>query len=548
MREPRVGTHGRSQEDMSTARIPRTWRLALPVALIGLAAAPSPAAEDARAGPRFGVWEYAVSGNTALGRADVERAVYPYLGPDRTVADVEQARAALEKVYRDAGYGTVVVTIPEQDVEQGLVRLEVLEGRVDRLRVTGSRYFSPAQIRESVPSLAEGTVPELPVVQKELAALNAASSDRRVTPVLRAGRSPGTVEAELKVDDSLPFHGTLEVNNAYTRDTTRTRVNATLSYDNLWQRQHSALVGYQTAPEDTDDVTVFFSTYTGRLPGSQWIASGYFVDSDTDVASLGTLGVIGKGQIAGMRFIRPLPPLAGGFQRVTLGLDYKDFDESIALTGNQPTIETPITYGALSAGWGVTFPGEGENTTLNLLAVMGPRFLGNDPEEFENKRAGSKPDFAHLNLSVGHERELWSDSRLRIAVAGQLASSPLISNEQFGFGGAGSVRGYLESEQFVDNGYSGQLELLSPDWGRRLSEDVLGRFLVFVDAGGGNLQDPLPEQDDRFFLWSTGLGLRAAFWRRLTAELDWAYPLEDNADGSIEAGDTRWHFSTRYAF
>jgi hemolysin activation/secretion protein len=143
-------------------------------------------------------------------------------------------------------------------------------------------------------------------VQKELVQLNAGSSDRRITPVLRPGRYPGTLEAELKVDDKLPVHGSLEVNNRYSRDTTRTRVTATVSYDNLWQRQHSASIGYQTAPENTDDVTVLFGTYSARLSTSPWLVSGYYVDSDTDVATVGTLGVLGKGQIAGLRFIRPV--------------------------------------------------------------------------------------------------------------------------------------------------------------------------------------------------------------------------------------------------
>jgi hemolysin activation/secretion protein len=497
---------------------------------------------------RFDVWEFQVSGNSTLGQQAIEKAVYPYLGPQRTIADIEKARAALEKAYRDSGYGTVVVTIPEQDVDQGLVSLSVLEGRVDRLVVSGAKYFSPEQIKAAVPALAPGTVPELPVVQRELAALNAITSDRQITPVLRAGRYPGTVEADLKVKDELPVHGNVEVNNAYTPDTSHTRVTASMSYDNLWQRQHSALLGYQTAPGNTDDVTVYFGTYTARLPDSPWLVSGYLVDSDSSVASVGTLGVLGKGQIAGLRFIRPLPSLAGGFQRATLGLDYKDFDESIALTGNQPSLETPVQYGVLSASWGLTLPREGHVSTFNLLTAYGPRFLGNDAEEFENKRSGAKADFFHVNLNLSHDRELWSDVRLRFLASGQLSGSPMISNEQFSFGGAGSVRGYLESEQFVDDGYSGQLELSSPDWGRTLSDSVLARMLVFVDAGGGRLQDALPEQDDHFFLWSAGLGLRTALWRKLTAELDWAYPLEDNADDSIEAGDSRWHFRTGFSF
>jgi hemolysin activation/secretion protein len=496
----------------------------------------------------FDIWEFAVSGNTKLDSRAVEKAVYPYLGPGKSVSDVEGARAALEKVYQDAGYGTVVVNIPEQDVVQGLVRLEVLEGTVDRLIVSGSTYFSPDRIRAAVPSLAPGNVPLLPMVQKELVQLNAGSSDRRITPVLRPGRYPGTVEAELKVDDELPVHGSLEVNNRYTRDTTRTRATATIGYDNLWQRQHSALFGYQTAPEDTDDVTVLFGTYSARVPDSAWLVSGYYVDSDTAVSTVGTLGVLGKGQLAGLRFIRPLPPLAGGFQRLTFGIDYKDFDESIALTGNQPSIETPIDYGILTAGWGLTVAEEGRTTELNLLGVVGPRFLGNDADEFANKRAGAKPSFAYAGLSLAHERQLWAETRLRLEVSAQIADSPLISNEQFAFGGADSVRGYLESQQFVDDGMYAQLEFLSPDWGEGLPGFSSGRAFAFLDAGAGRLQDPQPEQSHRFVLWSTGVGLRAALWRRLTAEVEWALPLRDSDDDSVLAGDSRWHFSTRLDF
>jgi hemolysin activation/secretion protein len=526
---------------------PKAWLLACSLCALPLAAP----AQDASAGasePRFDVWEFAVSGNTLLEQQAVERAVYPFLGPGRTVADVERARQALEVVYKDAGFGTVAVNIPEQDVAEGLVALEVVEGRVERLLVTGTRYFSPAELRAAVPSLAAGQVPDLKQVQRELVAVNAASSDRRVTPVLRPGRATGTLEAELQVDDDLPLHGSFEVNDQYTRDTTRTRIAASLSYGNLWQRQHAVSLGYQTAPENTDDVEVLYGTYSARLADSAWLFSGYLVDSDTAVSTVGTLGVIGKGQIAGMRFIRPLPAVAGGLPRFTLGFDYKSFDESIALTGNQPTIETPIDYGVMSAGWAIVFPGEGRSTSLNAQLTVGPRFFGNDTAEFDNKRRGASAGFAHLNLGLQHERSLLGDWRIQLGLDGQLAGAPLISNEQFGIGGASTVRGYLESQAFMDNGYVAQFELHTPDWGRRMAAPLSGRLLWFIDLGGGNLRQAQAEQDDRFFLWSTGLGLRASLWKTVEASLDWAYPLKDSGNGNIAAGDARWHFSTSVGF
>jgi len=509
--------------------------------------AQAPPAEPAEE-VRFDVWEVAVTGNTRLEPREVEKTVYPFLGPKRTVADIEKARQALETRFRDAGYGTVVVNIPEQDVDQGQVTLNVIEGGIDRFLVTGARYYSPERIKAATPSLAPGSVPALPELQRELIALNAVTPDRRITPVLRPGRTPGTLEAELKVEDRLPLHGSLELNNRQVRDTEPLRLTATLTYGNLWQKEHSLTLGYQTAPEDRGNIEVLFGTYTARIPDSQWLASGYYVNSDTNVVSLGTLGVVGTGQIAGLRLIRTLPSLGGGLQRATFGIDYKDFDESIALTGNQPSIETPISYGVLSAGWALLFLGEGRTTDINIQGTVGPRFLGNDADEFTAKRSGAKPNFAYLTFGLNHQQPLPGDFGLRGTLTAQLAGSSLINLEQFNFGGYTTVRGYFESQAFVDDGYNAQLELLSPDWGKRLAGIDSGRLLVFVDAGGGRVQDALPEQDDLYFLWSAGLGIRATVLTRMTAALEWAYPLRRSFDRSVEAGDDRWLFLTRYDF
>ena len=89
-------------------------------------------------------------------RIEVENAVYPFLGPYRTADDVEQARAALEKAYHDNGFQTVAVEIPPQPVKGGKIVLKVTPNAIGQLRVTGSRYFSPEEIKREAPSLQEG--------------------------------------------------------------------------------------------------------------------------------------------------------------------------------------------------------------------------------------------------------------------------------------------------------------------------------------------------------------------------------------------------------
>ncbi|REM41372.1 ShlB/FhaC/HecB family hemolysin secretion/activation protein, partial [Mycobacterium tuberculosis] len=79
--------------------------------------------------------EYIVRGNTVLDARAIEKAVTPFLGPERTLKDVEGARDALLAAYQAAGYQSVYVDLPEQQVTQGVVFLQVNETRAGRVRV-----------------------------------------------------------------------------------------------------------------------------------------------------------------------------------------------------------------------------------------------------------------------------------------------------------------------------------------------------------------------------------------------------------------------------
>ncbi|MFI3121392.1 MAG: POTRA domain-containing protein, partial [Methylococcaceae bacterium] len=142
--------------------------------------------QQAEALPSFDMLEMQVEGNTVLDQQLVEKTIYPFLGTGKTVDDVEKARQTLEALYKEKGYPTVLVDIPEQDVIEGLVRLKVVEGEVERLKITGSRYFYLGKIRDKVPALAAGQVPFMPNVQEQVGELGKESSDRQVTPIFRA--------------------------------------------------------------------------------------------------------------------------------------------------------------------------------------------------------------------------------------------------------------------------------------------------------------------------------------------------------------------------
>ncbi|WP_237763312.1 ShlB/FhaC/HecB family hemolysin secretion/activation protein [Thiobacillus denitrificans] len=490
----------------------------------------------------FDVFEYRVEGTTLLPVVVVEQAVYPHLGESKTLTDVEKAREALEKAYHGAGYLTVLVSIPQQKVDEGVVKLAVTEAPVDWLRVVESRYFSLGEIRAAAPELAEGNVPNFPQMQKELAALNR-SSDRRITPVLRPGKTPGTVEVDLKVKDQLPLHGNVELNDRYSQDTTRTRLTASLRWDNLWQKQHGLGITLQTAPENTDESKVFSASYTWPLASGNYLAL-YGVKSDSDVAAVGTLNVVGNGVIFGARYIVPLRSRSEGFfHTATLGVDYKDFDQSVALIGSGG-FNTPITYLPFTLGWDGTWLGEGRTTRFGTAFNFHLRGLVADEQEFADKRFKGRPDYSYLRGTFSHEETWPAGWGVQARGGWQIAAQPLISNEQFAIGGVDTVRGYLESAALGENGVSLSLEARTPNYAKKLAEslDEL-HLLAFVDGGVVTVREPVTA-DDRFTLAGAGLGLRLKGWRGVSAGLDWAVALKNLGD--TERGDSRAHFRLGY--
>ena len=496
----------------------------------------------------FDVFEYRVEGTTLLPAIAVEQAVYPHLGEKKTLADVEKARESLEKAYHGAGYLTVLVSIPQQKVDGGLVRLAVTEAPVDRLRVVESRYFSLGQIKAATPELAEGNVPNFTQMQKELAALNR-SGDRRITPVLRPGKTPGTVEVDLKVIDTLPFHGNVELNDRYSQDTTRTRLSANLRWDNLWQKQHGLGITVQTAPENPDESKVFSVSYTWPLASGNYLAL-YGVKSDSDVATVGDLTVVGNGTIFGARFIRPLRSRNEDFfHTATLGVDYKDFAQSVIQNGGGG-FETPITYLPFTLGWDGTWLGhgllgEGRVTKIGAAFNFHLRGLVADEEEFRVKRNEGRPNYAYLRGTFSHQETWKAGWELEARGGWQMAAQPLISNEQFAIGGMDTVRGYLESAALGDNGVNLSLEARTPNYAKKLADslDEL-HLLAFVDGGWVSVLKPLDAQDDRFTLVGAGLGLRLSGGRGVSAGLDWAVALQEV--GKTERGDSRAHFRLGY--
>jgi hemolysin activation/secretion protein len=519
------------------------------------AEAPAPLAAPAPV-KTFPVLEYQVEGNTLMRQIDIERAVMPYLGEGKTIKDVEAARQNLEKIYHDHGYQTVLVNIPQQEVSSGAVRLAVTEAPVGQVQIKGSRYHSLQEINATVPQLQGGVVPNFNEVQKELAQVNH-TEDLHVTPVLRASTTPGQVDVDLNVQDELPLHASVEVNNRYSANTSQLRVIGEVSYDNLFQRNQSMSLQYQTAPEHPDEAKIWSLSYV--IPtesGLVWAL--YAVRSDSNIAAVGNLDVIGNGSIYGIRLIEPLPSTSVDFyHNFTAGLDYKDFKQDVVLEGADD-LPSPARYSPFTLQYTATWLGTVDaahhdaattamrsNTTLDLGMNFLIRNLGTDAEQFSVKRFGAGPSYFIFHPSLQRQQILPGSWSVVAKIDGQLASGPLISNEQYGAGGVDSVRGYTESERLGDNGIRGSIELRAPQLLAGHSHVTQSYWYVFADGARVRILDPLPAQRTGYDLGSEGLGFRFKVGG-LSTDLDGARA--STAGYVTRAGSYSAQFRVNYAW
>lgn len=521
----------------------------------------APPAEPAM--PLIEVLEFLVEGNSVLPPLAIEEALGPYTGPGKTFKDLEEARGALERAYQDAGYLSVVVSLPNQRVDEGSVRLEVVEASVERLKVSGAQYTLPSDVRRGVPSLAEGQVPHFPQVQKELAQVQ--TGDRQVTPLIGAGDRPDALQVELKVEDKPALHGSVELNSRKSFNTSQGRLEAAVSYSNLWQAGHNVGLSWQYAPRrpaDTNTLTVLYGLPLSPVDD----LSLSFTNSDSDTPTGTSVGgaTVTRGSFWGLRWRRSLDsrgwPVSHGF---TAGLDHKDSRERDRDVSGFNIDRPPMKYTVLSAAYDLSWRGEQGRTTSFGTTLAGSSSQlsartvdcnGLTLDQFDCKRAGAEPDFVTWKFNAAHMGPLVGTWRWSGKFDAQVAAAPLVSGEQFSVGGLDSVRGYDEYEQSGDTGLTVRLEALPAPW--RLSEGWSLDTAVFADLGLVRTIDPGPGQRAKVSLASWGLAARMDHRSGLQVSLDLANPLrstlrpaDDGKDQiATRKGDWRLDLSVRQGF
>jgi hemolysin activation/secretion protein len=509
-------------------------------ALSQVASAQSPA--ESVDSPHIVIERFVVEGNTLLTQQEIDRALAPFAGKEKDFGDIQRALEALEQRYRDAGWGVVQVSLPEQDITRGVVQFRVSEARLAKVVVEGNKFFGDANVRRSVPSLVEGTTPNSRATGRNLQ-VAAENPAKQTTVLLRSGEQEREVDAVIKVADEKPWKASVSLDNTGTAQTGKDRLNLGYLHANVLDRDHTLTAQYITSPGRWDDVKIYGLGY--RIPfyslGSSFDAvAGY---SDVNSGTVGNLFTVsGAGTIGALRWNQHLQRLTDYEHKIVYGVDYRAYQNQVVAQGQN--VVPDITVHPVSAYYSGIYRTCAAEVNFYVYVAQNVFPHGNDAsdEVFKATRADAKASYRLYRYQAAGVYLPGRDWQVRGVVNGQYSSDALVPGEQYGIGGADSVRGFNEREVVNDRGYRGTLELYTPDLGTALKwEEARVRALAFFDAGSVQRNKALPNEVENEFISSAGMGLRFSWGKTATARVDYAYVL--NGGASQGKGDQRVHFS-----
>jgi hemolysin activation/secretion protein len=499
---------------------------------------------DAQEIPHFPIREFQVEGNRLLSNNAVQAAIAPYVGIRRSFADVQLALEALEAAYKARGYTTVSVQLPEQVLESGVVRLRVVEGRIKEVRITGQQHFDEENLRATMPTLQSGQPPIVDDVSANLRVANE-NPAKKLALQLKPGKEEADIDAEIRVTDERPWKIGLSLDNTGTRNDTGTkRLGLSLQHANLWNLDHVLTFQHITSPDHPRDVGVFALSYRMPLYGLGDTLDFFATKSDVDSGTLTfpnstiALGISGRGSSQGARYTLNLKRQGNYEHSLVFGLDEKDYTSDISAAG--VPLGSEITIRPLSLQYNGRWQSEATSLSFNgSLSHNLPGGKNGRQDDFSAQITGAPARFSVLRGGFNASHAYASDWQVQVRGQAQWTDQELVPQEQFGIGGANSVRGFEEREVANDRGLQASLELYTPELCQSLGDSHRCRALAFYDAGAVFRVKPLATDQRRDSISSTGFGLRYAWDKDVAFQADYGHVL--GGGGGQKRGDWRWH-------
>lgn len=524
---------------------------------------------------RFDIVRFQIEGNTLLPEAEAQAAVAPLAGAKRVYGDIQKALEALERAYRAAGYSTVQVYVPEQELTSGVVRLQVTEGVIGKVRISGNKHFDDANIRASLPALKEGHAPNLRQMSEDIQLANE-NPAKQIEVTLGVSEEEGKVDAKVVVSEEDPQRIFVTLDNTGTDTTGRARMGLAYQNGNLFKLDHTLTLAYTGSPDAPTGVKVDVFSIGYRIPfyglgdSLDFIYGKSGVDTPSSSPTLGAaLGIVGKGDVFGLRWNHHFARRGEYSAKLIFGFDYKYINSRCTTAGAPAPIDPPTPAIAACVPYttrplSLTYSGQrlspgrmlDYNVGIAHNLATGTHYTNLDGavDRYSYLTPGNRSTrdaFSIVRIGGSYLKAFAADWQLRLAANGQYAGDPLVAAEQIGLAGSTAVRGFSERAVSADSGYVVSAEMYTPEMMEKGSGSKGSlRMLTFFDiARGYNHRVPADSlTPSSVSVASLGAGVRYALGKDFSLRFDLAEVIDGGPANTKNRGGWRGHLNMMFAF
>lgn len=504
---------------------------------------PTPTPDDLQ----FFVQTIEVLGSTVFDSGDIASITEPLENREVTLSELQAASDAITQLYLDQGYLTSRALLVNQEVINGVVQIQVIEGQVSEIQISGLQRLNEAYVRDRI-ELGTGTPLRAQDLEEQLRLLRFNPLFESVEASLRPSGTVGQSILVVRVTEANPWLGSASVDNYSPPSVGSERMNATVGHRNLTGLGDEINATYRRTT--TGGAEVFEFSY--RVPLNAMDGTLQFQSTldwnDIVDPEFADFDISGESQSYELSFRQPLIRSIEEEFALSLGLSYKD--------GQTFLFDSPTAFGI----------GPDEDGVSRVTALrFGQDYVRRDPYGAWAVRSlfsfgldlfdptlneHPVPDGRFFSwLFQGQRVQRLGEDHLLIALIDlQLTPDSLLPSEQFVIGGGQFLRGYRQNARSGDNGFRFSLEDRITIV-RNESAAPIFQLAPFFDMGAvWNHPDNPNELPDQTFLASIGL---AALWEPapgFNLRLDYAIPFVTLDDRGENAQDGGFYFSAGYQF